>query len=137
MVGRFMTGFAIDKIGSVRTMFLCFILLLISLLWLQLAKSAWMLYLFALVYGITHGGFFTVISPIVAELLGIRSHGVLFGIVVFSGTIGGSLGPFLAGYIFDTTESYQIAFVILIIFSISGLLLTPLLKPVKELVPHK
>ena len=32
-----------------------------------------MLYLFAVVYGLAHGGFFTVISPIVAELFGIGS----------------------------------------------------------------
>ncbi len=137
MVGRFMTGFAIDRIGSVRTTFICFILLIVSLLWLQVAKNAWMLYLFALVYGIAHGGFFTVISPIVAELLGIRSHGVLFGIVVFSGTIGGSCGPLLAGYIFDITESYRLAFIILIVLAVFGLVLTPFLKPVKELTWQK
>ena len=56
--------------------------------------------LFAVIYGIAHGGFFTSISPIVAEYFGINTHGVLFGTVVFSGTIGGSFGPFLAGYIF-------------------------------------
>ena len=69
-----------------------------------------MLYLFAVVYGIGHGGHFTLISPLVAEHFGIRSHGVLFGIVLFAGTVGGAAGPILAGHLFDITGSYGSAF---------------------------
>jgi len=58
----------------------------------------------------THGGYFTIMSPIVAEFFGLNAHGVLFGIVAFSGTIGGAIGPILAGYIFDVTAGYGLAF---------------------------
>jgi MFS family permease len=81
------------------------------------------------IQGISIGGFFTVISPIVAELFGIGSHGVLFGVVGFSGTVGGAIGPFLAGHIFDITLSYQLVFFILTGVSIIGLILISLLKP--------
>ncbi len=107
MAGRFATGIAIDRIGSKRAMIVCFILLIVGLFWLQMAGELWMLYLFAAVYGIAHGGFFTAISPMVAEFFGISAHGYLFGIVVFNGTVGGSIGPFLAGYIFDVTTQYR------------------------------
>jgi len=110
MVGRFFIGNTIDRIGNRRSMILCFVLLIIVLLWLQLSKELWMLYLFATVYGFTHGGFFTVISPIVAEYFGIRSHGLLFGMAVFAGTVGGFIGPIFAGSIFDLTASYRVAF---------------------------
>jgi len=130
MVGRLLTGIAIDKIGNKKSMIICFLLVIGSFLWLRVAKELWMLYLFAVVYGVAHGGFFTVISPIVAELFGISSHGFLFGIVVFSGTVGGAIGPLLAGYIFDITESYQLVFLILLGFSITGLILTSFLRPV-------
>ena len=110
MVGRFVTGIVIDRIGSRHTMIICFILLIPTLLWLQVAREVWMLYLFAVVYGFAHGGLFTVISPIVAEYFGIRSHGVLFGIIAFSGTVGGAVGSVLAGRIFDITGSYNLAF---------------------------
>jgi MFS family permease len=79
MLGRLMTGFAIDRIGSKKSMIICFIILITGFLWLQVAEELWMLYVFAAIYGLVHGGFFTVISPIVAELFGIASHGVLFG----------------------------------------------------------
>jgi MFS family permease len=129
MVGRLVIGIAIDRIGNKRSMTICFLILIASLLWLQAASELWMLYLFAAIYGLAHGGFFTVISPIVAELFGIGSHGVLFGVVGFSGTVGGAIGPFLAGHIFDITSSYQLVFFILIGVSIAGLILISLLKP--------
>ncbi|MBW2066990.1 MAG: MFS transporter, partial [Deltaproteobacteria bacterium] len=121
MVGRFFTGVSIDFLGNRRSMIICFVLLISALLWLQVARELWMLYLFAAVYGLAHGGFFTVISPIVAEYFGVKSHGVLFGIAVFSGTIGGALGPILAGHIFDVTKSYSLAFWIITAFAAIGL----------------
>ena len=110
MAGRFVTGVAIDRIGNRLSMIICFILLILVLLWLQMARELWMFYLFAAVYGFAHGGLFTVISPIVAEYFGVRAHGALFGIVFFSSMVGGAIGPVLAGHIFDTTGSYTIAF---------------------------
>ncbi|MEJ2723300.1 MAG: MFS transporter [Deltaproteobacteria bacterium] len=128
MVGRASTGFAIDRIGNKKSMTLCFILLIACFFWLQAAREMWMLYLFAVIYGIAHGGFFTVISPMVAELFGILSHGVLFGIVAFSGTVGGAIGPLLAGHIFDVGGSYRLVFLILAGVGVAGLFLTLFLK---------
>ena len=110
MAGRFATGVAIDRIGNRLSMVICFILLILVLLWLQMARELWMFYLFAVVYGIAHGGLFTIISPIVAEYFGLRAHGALFGIVFFSSMVGGAMGPVIAGHIFDTTGSYSLAF---------------------------
>ena len=132
MVGRFVSGVAVDRIGSKVTMMICFVLLIGGLLWLQVARELWMLYLFAVIYGIAHGGFFTAISPIVAEFFGITNHGVLFGIVVFNGTIGGSFGPFLAGYIFDITSGYGPAFWLFTLTSVLGLVMIILLKPISS-----
>jgi MFS family permease len=88
-----------------------------------------MLFLFAAVYGFSHGGFFTVMSPLVAELFGTGSHGLLFGLILFSGTIGGTVGPVLAGRIFDVFGSYQGVFWVLIGLALIGLILITLLKP--------
>ena len=130
MVGRLITGIAIDRIGNKKLMIMFFLILIASLLWLQVSKELWMLYVFAVVYALGHGGFYTLISPMVAELFGISSHGVLFGIVAFGGTVGGAIGPILAGHIFDIIHSYQLAFFILVGFAIAGLILTSLLRPI-------
>ena len=130
MVSRLVTGIAIDRIRNKKLMIMFFLILIVSLLWLQVSKELWMLYVFAVVYALGHGGFYTLISPMVAELFGISSHGVLFGVVAFGGTVGGAIGPILAGHIFDIIHSYQLAFFILVGFAIAGLILTSLLRPV-------
>ncbi|MFH1156313.1 MAG: MFS transporter [Pseudomonadota bacterium] len=131
MGGRFSLGMVIDRIGGKRTMILALLLLLVSLLWLQTADSLWKLYVFACIYGLAHGGYFTVISPIVAELFGTASHGALFGLVVFFGTTGGAAGPILTGFLFDHTGSYSLPFRLFLSVIALGLLMLSFLKPVR------
>ena len=88
-----------------RALGISFVILRASFVLLQSAESTWMLFLFAVVYGFAHGGFFTVMSPTLAEFFGTGSHGVIFGIVLFSGSIGGAIGTLLAGPLFDTSGS--------------------------------
>jgi MFS family permease len=107
-------------------------MLLCGLIWLHVASQAWMLFLFAVIYGFAHGGFFTVMSPTIAEFFGTGSHGLLYGIVLASGTIGGAAGPLMAGYTFDVTGNYRIAFLILILLAVIGFILITLLQPSRE-----
>jgi MFS family permease len=130
MAGRFVMGTAGDRIGSRLAMAICFIILVVALVWLQSARELWMLYLFAAIYGFAHGGFFALLSPLVAELFGLSSHGAIFGTVYFIGTIGGAIGPLLAGRIFDVTGNYQLAFLISAVVSGIALILTLLLRSV-------
>ena len=89
-----------------------------------------MLSSFAILYGFAHGGFATVLSPLVGELFGLRAHGTLLGIVIFFGTLGGAVSPVFAGYLFDTTSSYQLAFYVCVVMSVIGLVLSVTLKSV-------
>ncbi len=127
MIGRFVMGAANDKIGGKRSLTVCLIILFCSLLILQTATQAWMLFIFAAVYGFAHGGLFTVVSPAMAELFGTGSHGVLYGIVLFSGSIGGAAGPVLAGRIFDMTDTYRSVFMVLTGLAVAGFILITLL----------
>ncbi len=45
---------------------------------------------------------------------------------------GGAIGPFLAGYIFDVTGSYQLAFFVSAALSIVGLMLAAALRAIKS-----
>ncbi len=132
MLGRFCSGVAIDKIGSKTVLIICYVVLTASLLWLQAADSLWMLYCFAGIYGLAHGSFFTAISPLVAETFGIVAHGSIFGIVVFAGTVGGAIGPIVAGRVFDLTGSYAAVFITITLLSLISLGLILLLKPLVD-----
>lgn len=87
-----------------------------------------MLYLFAATFGIALGGLLTLISPFIAELFGLSSHGVIFGSASFIGTIGAAIGPIMAGYIFDITGSYQLGFIILAVAASIAILLAIYIK---------
>ena len=123
-------GAAGDKIGTKSGLVICFLCLFSGLIWLQFCDRLWMLFLFAVIHGFAHGGFFTINSPLLADFFGTRSHGAIFGVVVSVSTIGGAVGPVVAGYMFDVTGSYQAIFLVLIGMSIAGLIATSLLKPV-------
>lgn len=131
MIGRFLSGLAIDRYGSRTIMAFSLLLLVISLLWLQVAQSLWMLFFFACIYGLAHGGIFTAISPIVAEIFGIKAHSTILGIVVCFGTTGGAIGPIFTGQLFDMTGSYAIAFWAFIVLSTCCLGILSLLKPIQ------
>lgn len=131
IVGRFLAGIGIDRWGSRTIMLISFLLLVTGLLLLLAAESLWMLYLFACVYGLAHGGFFTAVSPIAAETFGISSHGTILGIIVCFGTTGGAIGPLIAGQIFDMTGSYTAAFWSLIATGVIGFCVLLTLRPLE------
>jgi len=132
ITGRFLMGGASDKIGEKSALLICLLCLFLALCWLQVIHTLWMFYLFAVIYGFAHGGFFSLVSPLIAKFFGTKSHGLLFGIVIFSSTIGGAIGPFVAGYIFDVTDSYKIIFFILIVLCTIAAALTVSLKPLSK-----
>jgi len=129
VVGRMTMGATSDRIGSRKAFLVCFAVLIAALLWLQIASRAWMLFAFAVVYGFAHGGFYTVLSPTVAELFGLRAHGAIFGIVYFWGTLGGAVGPVVAGRVFDVRQSYEVAFWLLVGLALVGLVLMLRVRP--------
>jgi len=131
VLGRLAVGGAIDRIGGRRALIACYAALFASLVWLQFANEPWMLFVFAAVYGVAHGGFFTVMSPTVAEFFGTRVHGALFGTVLMFGSIGGAIGPLAAGAVFDATGSYRIAFGVLLGLAVAGLVLVSRLPPMR------
>ena len=121
-----------DKIGLRKALLGCFVSTLIMLTWLCFSTAYWQLALFAFLYGFGHGGFFALISPLLAEMFGTKALGSLFGIVTFCATVGGATGPLTLGLVFDNTGSYRIAFLILIAIIAVGFFLVLLLKPVNK-----
>jgi len=67
-------------------------------------------------------------SPLVAELFGTRSHGVILATGAFAGSIGAAIGPIIAGYIFDASGSYTIAFILCAMLAFAGLASSLLLQ---------
>jgi len=131
IVGKVVLGSAADIIGNKRVFAISFILVSASSFWLVPATEVWMLYPFAIVFGFAWSGLATAQSPLIAGLFGLSSHGLIFGVMGLGLTIGGAIGPFLTGYIFDITGRYQLAFLVCATIGIIGLVLTLLLTPIR------
>ena len=129
IVGRIVMGSASDRIGSRSALIICFVLLTAALAWLLVARELWMLHLFAIVFGFGYGGMSALMPPTVVELFGLRSHGVVLGVITFITTAGGAIGSLMAGSVFDITGSYRVAFLICAALSIIGIILSALLRP--------
>jgi len=130
--GGIVLGGIADKIGNRRILITGFVLIAAAMFWLPPIKSVWMFYLFAVIYGIgvSSGG---IMEPIiVAELFGIKSHGLILGVVSFVFTVGGAIGPLVTGYLFDLNGNYQIAFVLCAVLSIVAVILGTLLRPIQK-----
>jgi MFS family permease len=128
ILGKVLLGKTADRIGNRQTFIIGFILMLAALFMVLPTKGELMLYLFAVVYGFGFGGCVASESPIVAELFGLSSHGLILGVISFSFLLGGAFGPFLFGFIFDITGSYQWGFLACGVVSFIGLILTAILK---------
>lgn len=127
--GRISMGVVGDRIGNKRGLIIVFVIAFAAFLWLQTARELWMFYLFAVVFGFAYGGLVVLESPMIAELFGLKAHGAIMGVIHFGATIGGATSPLLAGRLFDATDSYKMAFLILVAVSILGLTMASLLKP--------
>lgn len=128
IAGRVVFGKTLDRTGSRKGFMIGFATMALSLFLVVFSASLPMIYLFAILFGFAFGACVTCESPLVADLFGLRSHGVLLGIVACGFTAGGALGPFIAGYIFDAAGHYRMAFLLCGFISFTGLLLARALK---------
>jgi MFS transporter, OFA family, oxalate/formate antiporter len=94
--------------------------------------SVWLLSFFVMILSFGSGGVAVLLSSLVAELFGMKSHGAILGCIVFSFTLGSAAGPFIAGSIFDSTDSYQWAFLISGFLIIAAIILTAYLNRIRK-----
>jgi len=112
IAGKVGMGYLADRAGSKRIIAGCAAVLLILMLWLSSPMDARGFRAFTIIYGLAYGGGFPILQVMIAETLGTAHMGKIAGFTNMGGAIGGILGPWLAGYIFDTTNSYSVAFMI-------------------------
>jgi len=113
ITARLVFGRLADKVGIKPVLLFSFALFTFAFLWLLVASGTWMLYLFAVMFGIAYATFELLHSPLIAEVFGLSSLGSITGDIFAVSLLGFILGPVLTGHIFDITGSYTLAFIIL------------------------
>ncbi len=110
-------GFISDRIGREVTYTLGTSGTIIATFALMLATSSqpWLLYLYAISWGISLGMAGASVFSSLADLFAGKHYGAINGFCLLGFGIGGTIGPWLGGYIFDAMNSYTAAFIIVIV----------------------
>ncbi len=75
---------------------------------------------FSLVMGVLWLGTVPLTSGLVAQIFGVRYMATLFGFVFLSHQLGGFLGVWLGGYVFDATGSYDIVWWVAVALAVAA-----------------
>jgi MFS family permease len=123
IAGRIVFGVAADGIGrawSATISYACTAAGTLALLSVEIWHSPAGLYAYALLFGLGFGARGPIITAMAAELFPGRRFGAIYGYLSIGNGVGGAIGPWFAGALFDVTGSYRIAFLIATLFCAAG-----------------
>ncbi len=124
VLGRLVLGGLGERYGIKNLLVMVLILQSATMIWLSLSNVSWMLWSFALCFGFTYGGVASMIPLMTAEYFGLVAMGSIFGLILLGATLGGVIGPWVAGLMFDVTNNYFWGFIIGAASMITSVLLT-------------
>jgi MFS family permease len=129
IAGKVLMGRVSDSLGRKKIAFICSILQAIAMIWLIWAHDLWMIYLFAIIFGFTNGGQNPAITALIGDIFGLRNIGIIMGVLNMGFAAGAAIGPAVGGFIFDSQNSYSIAFSLgAVVMLILALLITLIKK---------
>jgi MFS family permease len=132
LAGRIIMGIFSDRVHVKPAALVCLALLTLSFVWLPFASRLWELDSFAVLFGFGYGGLSCLQSLIAADLYGLAALGAITAIFSFCFDVGGSIGPVVAGRIYDITQNYQWAFLICLVIITLALIVFIAVNPPRK-----
>lgn len=83
-------------------------------------SQPWMLYYYAITYGFGFGTAAPIIAASTTDIFQGPKVGTTIGFIWFSFAVGGSIGPWLGGWIFEFAGNYLAAFILAIVLYVLG-----------------
>jgi MFS family permease len=123
IAGRVIFGFAADRIGramSATISYACTAVGTLALLSIETSQHPAGLYVYAILFGLGFGARGPIITAIAAQLFPGRRFGAIYGYLSVGNGLGGAIGPWFAGALFDLTGSYRVPFLIATLFCVAG-----------------
>jgi len=112
LIGRIVLGYLGDFIDKRYLMSVAYALLGAGILVLAYSDNILDVYIFIALFGIGFGATIPLMAAMRAEYFGRAYLGRIQGFMSPIVMVAGAIGPVTAGYLFDTTGSYQIAFTV-------------------------
>ena len=120
LIGRLGFGLLGDFVEKRHIMIATLLLQTVGIFILMNATSITQVWLFVIVYGISYGGAIPVYMAIVGEYFGRKNYATIRGFNQLFHIPTTVSGPVFAGWIYDTTGSYTVAFTSFIIAMLIG-----------------
>jgi sugar phosphate permease len=112
LIGKFVIGYLADKLER-RIVFLSNLsIMLVGALCLASMNES-LLWPFILIFGLGWGGLYTMLQLTCMDSFGTRAGGKILGTITVLDAIGGGLGIWITGVLFDRTRSYESAFMLI------------------------
>jgi MFS family permease len=121
--GTIVTGTLSDYIGREVSAIVAYgfsILGVICALFITGPDQGWLLWLHACLFGLTWGARGPAITAKTADLFPGAQLGTILGVITIGSGLGAALGSWGAGFIFDVSGSYELAFILSIIAYLCG-----------------
>jgi sugar phosphate permease len=109
IVGRFSFGWLADIYDKRYVMCTTFVLMGLGFLAFTYMDTGWLLIPFLVLFPPAFGGGMVLRGAILRDYFGRATFSRLLGITMGIGSIGGIVGPVIAGWVFDTTGAYHSA----------------------------
>ncbi|MFC2062462.1 MFS transporter [Chloroflexota bacterium] len=129
VIGRIGFGVLALRINLKKLIIASFIIQLSAFVILLTTHNISLIYLYAILFGVSCGALIVAFPAYVAEYFGSAHYAQIMGFALPLVLLVEAAGPAISGLIYDTTTQYTIAFVLLIIISSLGLLSITLLRP--------
>ncbi len=107
IAAKFAWGFAIERVSVRYALMACLLAESVGITLLLTAHTPAAVFLWAVVNGLGHGPFLQLLAMVWADYFGRRSLGSIFGAVQPFIVVAGSLGPWVAGTMFDWLGDYE------------------------------
>ena len=131
--GRFIFGWLGDRFDKKKLLFLLCVLQGVGIFIFINADTLPLLYLFVVVYGLGYGGVIPLTIALRADLFGRKNYATIAGITMSLSVVGTVSAPLLAGYLYDVTHSYSLAFYIFIVLIVlSGVFFLMIPRPTRR-----
>jgi MFS family permease len=118
--GKAFMGMLGDRIGGKNALAIGFVMMAASVIILLGARSPAMLVLWVIVMGISGASPVALVPMVLAETLGLRRFGTLFGWISLTVTMGLFAGPLVVGMMADATGSYTEPFELCVAIALVG-----------------
>ncbi len=129
--GRVVVGYFSDRYCKKNVMALFYLVLGLATPLLFMTTRPVALWGFAIVFGFAMGADYMLIPLVTAECFGLNSLGKLLALIVMGYSVGQWLGPVLAGWIFDTYRTYDLAWLALTVAGLLGAATVYAISPTK------